>query len=51
MKCSICSKKVEMTFMNKPVGTIYTKGKKRYPVCSECQGKLSSKEIKEKLEL
>ena len=51
MKCAICSKKIELTFMNKIVGTIYTKGKKHYNVCSECQKKLSDKEIKEKLDL
>jgi len=51
MKCSICGKKIEMTFMNKVVGTIYTKGKKRYPVCNECQKKLSDKEIRDKLNL
>jgi len=51
MKCNICNKKIEMTFMNKIIGTFYTKGKKRYPVCNECQKKVSDKEIKEKLEI
>jgi len=51
MKCSICNKKIETTFMNKLVGTIYTKGRKHSGVCNECQKKFSSKDIKEKLVL
>ena len=51
MKCEICSKRIELTFMNKIIGTYYTKGKKRLAVCGECQGKLSEKEIKEKLKI
>lgn len=51
MKCEICNKRIETTFMNKIVGTYYTVGKKRYPVCNECQNKLSDKEIKEKLKI
>ena len=51
MKCDNCGKKIELTFMNKIVGTYYTKGKKRYPVCNDCQNKFSEKEIKEKLKI
>jgi len=51
MKCNICNKKIETTFMNKIIGTMYTKGKKKYPICSNCQKEFSNKEIKEKLEL
>lgn len=51
MKCTICNKKIELTFMNKIIGTFYMKGKKKYSVCNECQKKLSSSEIKEKLGL
>ena len=51
MKCPICSKKIEMTFMNKIVGTIYKKGKKHHAVCNDCQKRFSTKEIKEKLGL
>ena len=49
MKCEICQAKLETTFMNKIVGTYYTKGKKRKPVCPKCQKSNSTKEIKEKL--
>jgi hypothetical protein len=35
MKCSICNKEIEQTFLGKIKGT-YIKGK---PVCSECQKK------------
>lgn len=44
-KCSICSKKIETTFLNKIIGT-YIKNKKgkRKAVCFECQKKFQSKE-------
>jgi len=51
MKCAICSKKLEMTFMHKIIGTIYTKGKKHHTVCNECQKRHTDKEIREKLGL
>lgn len=51
MKCTLCSKKIETTFMNKIVGTVYTKGKKHHAVCNDCQKRHTSKEIKEKLGL
>ncbi len=37
MKCSVCGKKIETTFLGKIKGT-YINGK---PVCSECQKKIS----------
>ncbi|MBW2989169.1 hypothetical protein KY358_02515 [Candidatus Woesearchaeota archaeon] len=40
MKCSICGKKIEKTFLGKIMGTYM--GKK--PVCSECQKKPGAKE-------
>ncbi|MGV8086027.1 MAG: hypothetical protein ACP5N1_00195 [Candidatus Woesearchaeota archaeon] len=51
MKCTICNRKIETTFMNKIIGTFYTKGKKKYSVCDNCQKKLSTTEIKDKLEI
>ena len=48
MKCENCGQKIEMTFMNKIVGTYYIKGKKKKAVCPACQ-KLPG--IKEKLNL
>lgn len=51
MKCEICNKKIETTFMNKIIGTYYVKGKKKYPICNECQKKLSDNDIKQKLKL
>lgn len=50
MKCHICGKKVETTFLNKLVGTIIKdkKGKKK-AVCNECQKKYSKEELKTKL--
>ena len=45
MKCEICSKTIETTFLNKILGT-YVKGNngKLHAVCFECQKKFSSKE-------
>ena len=51
MKCEICNKKIELTFMNKIVGTYFKKGKKKKPICPECQKKFSESEIKQKLNL
>lgn len=49
MKCSVCKKKIEKTFLDKIEGTFYKiKGKKK-PVCSKCQKKYSKSDIKEKL--
>jgi len=46
MKCVICSKKIEETFLKKIVGS-YVKKKgssKKHPVCFECQKKFKTKE-------
>ncbi len=50
MKCTICNKKVEETFLKKPVGTYVRDRKgKRKLVCKECQAKLSIEQIKNKI--
>ncbi len=45
MKCEICKKKIEQTFLKKIRGTLVKdeKGKKHY-LCSECQKTLKTKE-------
>ena len=45
MKCEVCKKTIEETFLKKIIGTYVkdTKGKK-HSVCGECQNKLGSKE-------
>ena len=45
MKCSICAKSIDTTFLNKILGT-YVKDKngKLHSVCFECQKKFRSKE-------
>jgi len=45
VKCSICNKKVQTTFLNKLLGTYIKdkKGKKK-AVCFECQKKFPDKE-------
>ena len=45
MKCSICSKIIENTFLKKILGTYVKDSKgKLHAVCFECQKKLKSKE-------
>ncbi|MBW2983591.1 hypothetical protein KY361_00570 [Candidatus Woesearchaeota archaeon] len=46
MKCEICKKKIEETFLKKVVGTYIKKpgSNKKYLVCPECQKKLPKKE-------
>lgn len=50
MKCDICGKKIEFTFLNKVIGTYIkdSKGKKKV-VCNECQKNHSLEELKTKL--
>ena len=45
MKCSICSKSIETTFLNKIIGT-YVKDSngKLHTICFECQKKFAAKE-------
>ncbi len=45
MKCSVCGKKLAVAFLKKIVGSYVKDDKgKLYPVCSECQKKLRTKE-------
>jgi len=50
MKCAICNKKIQTTFLNKMTGTWLknNKGKKK-PVCSQCQKKYSLEELRKKI--
>jgi len=45
MKCEICKKRIEETFLKKVLGT-YVKDKKgkKHAVCFECQKKFPTKE-------
>jgi len=50
MKCDICGKKIELTFLNKMIGTSMRDAKKKKRnVCSECQKKYSKEELITKL--
>jgi hypothetical protein len=50
MKCEICGKKIELTFLNKIVGTRIRDAKsKKKIVCNECQKKYTTTEIRTKL--
>lgn len=43
MKCEICNKGIETTFMNKIMGMYVKDGKgKKHAVCFECQKKLDN---------
>ncbi|MBW2975978.1 hypothetical protein KY347_00870 [Candidatus Woesearchaeota archaeon] len=45
MKCEICSKKIETTFMGKLLGTYIKDDKgKKHAVCQECQKKFPARE-------
>jgi rubrerythrin len=50
MKCEICSKRLETTFMNKIVGTYIVNGKKKKAVCPACQ-KDNGPKLREKINL
>ena len=50
MKCDLCGKKIEETFLKKLIGSyIKDKKKKRRAVCKFCQKKFSVAEIRNKL--
>ncbi|MFH1072240.1 MAG: hypothetical protein V1743_02310 [Nanoarchaeota archaeon] len=50
MKCDICGKKIEETFLKKPIGTfVKDKKHKKKLVCPHCQKTLSAEEIRAKL--
>lgn len=50
MKCEICHKKIEKTFLGKIKGTIiYDDKHKKHYICPECQKKYSKEEILEKI--
>lgn len=45
MKCEICSRKIEETFLKKIVGTVVKDDKgKKHNVCFECQKKFPEKD-------
>jgi len=47
MKCEICKKNIETTFMEKILGTYIKDDKgKKHPICFECQKKLSNDKTK-----
>ncbi len=48
MKCEICGKEIETTFLKKIKGNYVKKNGKMYAVCNECFMK-EGKEIKSKL--
>jgi hypothetical protein len=39
VKCDLCGQKIEMTFLNKIIGTIVKKDGKKKNICSDCQKK------------
>ena len=47
MKCKICSKNIETTFMGKILGTYIRDDKgKKHTICFECQKKFSNDKTK-----
>lgn len=50
VKCDLCGQKIEMTFLNKLIGTYFKgKDKKKKAICSDCQKKHSKEDIKKLL--
>lgn len=44
VKCEVCSKKIEMNFLNKIFGTYVKDSKgKKHVICFECQKKFQNK--------
>jgi len=44
MKCDICGKKIETTFLNKILGTVVKDAKgKKHNVCKVCQSQFTTK--------
>jgi len=47
MKCEICRKEIESTFMNKLLGTYIKDGKgKKHTICFECQKKFNNDKVR-----
>ena len=46
MKCEICSKSIETTFMGKILGTYIKDDKGKHIICFECQKKFSNDKAK-----
>jgi len=45
MKCEICNKKIDTTFLNKIVGTYVKDAKgKKHMICFECQKRFKDKD-------
>ena len=45
MKCDVCGKKIEETFLGKIIGSYVKDSKgKKHAICFECQKKLKTKE-------
>ncbi|MEK6808593.1 MAG: hypothetical protein AABY14_02815 [Nanoarchaeota archaeon] len=44
MKCNICNKKIEETFLGKLKGAFIKKQGKRYTICRDCQTQYDNKE-------
>ena len=50
MKCKLCNKEVQQTFLNKLIGSYVKDSKgKRHPVCQTCQKSKSMEDIKSEL--
>jgi hypothetical protein len=50
MKCSICSSRIDITFLGKIIGAYVKDAKgKKHAVCFECQKKFSKEEMLSKI--
>ena len=49
VKCELCKKTIDETFLGKLIGTYFVEGKKKKAVCRECQKSNSVDEISKRL--
>jgi len=49
VKCELCKKTIDETFLGKLIGTYITEGKKKKAVCRECQRDTPLDEIRKKI--
>ncbi|HLC57456.1 MAG TPA: hypothetical protein VJH95_02710 [Candidatus Nanoarchaeia archaeon] len=49
VKCELCKKTIDETFLGKLIGTYMMEGRRKKAVCRECQRTNSLEEIRKKL--
>ncbi|HLC58169.1 MAG TPA: hypothetical protein VJH95_06355 [Candidatus Nanoarchaeia archaeon] len=50
VRCELCKKTIDETFLGKLIGTYMMEGRKKKAVCRDCQKSNAPEKIREKLE-